>query len=93
MNLAQPKVIWKAWDLVRTWVGSPAEQEAPEQISLAKSSLVLALRDSEGQSSRLSQAWRASDRDEQALCMGKDLCPTPTYSSQTEGAHGYAPSQ
>ena len=90
MNLAQSKVIEQVWDLARTRVGSPAEQEALEQIPLVKSSLVLASGDPYGRSARPSQARWAIDREEYALCMGKEWRPAPTDSSQTKGARGYA---
>ena len=75
MNLALPKVVRKAWDL--------------ERLSLVKSSPILASEDPRGRSVRPLQAWWAMDREEHALCMGKDWSPPPADSSQTEGARGY----
>ena len=64
-----------------TRVGSPAEQGVLERIPLAKSSSVLASRDLGGRSAHPSQARWAVDKEEQALCMGKNWCPTSVDSS------------
>ena len=86
MSIAWPEVI-EHW----TRVGSLTEQGVLEQIPLAKSSPVLALGDMRGRSACPSQARRVMDGEEHTLCMGKGWCPTPTDSSQIEGARGYAP--
>ena len=92
MNLVRPKVTRQAWDLMRTRVGRPAEQEPLERIPLAKNSPASTSGDPQGRNARPSQARGAMDGEEQALCMGNDRLPTPADSSHTEGARGYAPS-
>ena len=81
MNLAQLKVIGQAWDLAQTREGSPDEQEALERIPLEKSSPVSASGDPRGRSAHPSQARRAVNGEEHALCIGKDWRLAPSYSS------------
>ena len=81
MNLTRLKVTGQAWDLAWTRVGSPAKQGVLERIPLVKSSLVLALGDPRGRSARPSQARWVVDKEERALCMGKDWHPALADSS------------